>query len=347
MNRLIFFLMIWYAAMPRFTQAQNLRRLDSLFDQLRETRKMMGSIAISKNGTKLYSRAIGYSRYNDSEKVYSTENTKYRIGSISKTFTSTIIFQLIGAGALSLETPLAKYYPDFPNAEQITISHLLNHRSGIRNYTKIKTQTRPRTREEMMKIISKSYSRSQPGTSTLYSNANYLILGYIIEKILVRPFDEVLRDSIVAKIGLANTCFGQGLVIGNNESLSYDLTRDWVQQPATDLSIPGASGGILSTPTDLTRFIEALFSRKLVGQTSLDKMKTITQNYGMGMTEFSFHGKKAFGQVGGIDHFESVVAYFPGDSLAIAFCTNGHSEPIKNAIISTLEICFGGEPSRK
>jgi len=332
---------------PGIPVAQNLRGLDSLFDQLRDGKRIMGSIAISKNGNMLYSRAIGYSCYNDSEKVYSTENTKYRIGSISKTFTSTIIFQLIASGAISLETPLAKYYPDFPNAEEITIGNLLNHRSGIRNFTKIKMQTKPRTREEMMEIISKSYSRSQPGTSTLYSNANYLILGYVIEKMLNKPFEEILKDSIVSKIGLKDTYFGHEPNIKNNESFSYNLTRGWAQQPATDLSIPGASGGILSTPTDLTRFMEALFSRKLVEQSGLDKMKTITHDYGMGMTEFAFHSKKAYGQVGGIDHFQSVVAYFPEDGVAVAFCSNGQGVPIRNVIMKALEICFAGEPARK
>ncbi|HMH22145.1 MAG TPA: serine hydrolase domain-containing protein [Puia sp.] len=340
MNRLIFFLASLSFTTAHISQAQNISGLDSLFTRLQDANKITGSIAISKNGKMLYSRAIGYSCYSDSLKVHSTENTRYRIGSISKTFTSTIIFQLIADGVISLETSLAKYYPDFPNAGLITIGNLLNHRSGIRNYTKVKMQTIPRTREEMMQLISRSYSRSLPGTSTLYSNANYLILGYIIEKILNKPFGEVLRDSIVSKIGLTNTYFGHEPDIMNNESFSYDLTRGWLQQPVTDLTIPGASGGILSTPTDLTRFFHALFSKRLIGQSSLDQMKTITENYGMGMTEFEFRARKAYGQVGGIDHFESVVAYFPGDSLAVAFCTNGHAEPIKNVILNALEVYF-------
>jgi D-alanyl-D-alanine carboxypeptidase len=341
MKHLISFVWLLFLIASAFSQSGSLSELDRFFYSLSEANKAMGSIAISKCGKMLYTKAFGYSFYSDNEKVPVDEKTKYRIGSISKTFTSTIIFQLIEEGKISPETPLSKYFPDFPNAGLITISNLLNHRSGIRNYTKIKSQDRPRSRGEMMKMISKSTPRFLPGKRTLYSNANYMILGYIIEKVLNKSFEEALEERIVSKIGLNDTYYGHQANIKNNESFCFNFEGRWVPQPLTDLSIPGASGSILSTPTDLTGFIEALFSKKLISQNSLDKMKTIKDNYGMGIVEFEFHTKKAYGQVGGIDHFESVVAYFPGDSLAIAFCTNGRVEPVKDIVINALNIYFG------
>jgi D-alanyl-D-alanine carboxypeptidase len=341
MKHFIFFVLLLFLMAPALSQSGSLLELDSFFNSLYRANKAMGSFAISKCGKMLYTKAFGYSFYSDNEKVPVDEKTKYRIGSISKTFTSTIVFQLIEEGKISPETPLSEYFPDFPNAELITISNLLNHRSGIRNYTKIKSQKRPRSREEMIKLISKSTPRFLPGTKTLYSNANYVILGYIIEKVLNKPFEVALKERIVSKIGLNDTYYGHHENIKNNESFCFHFEDKWVLQPLTDLSIPGASGSILSTPTDLTRFIEALFSKKLISQNSLDIMKTITDDYGMGIVEFEFHTKKAYGQVGGIDHFESIVAYFPGDSLAVAFCTNGHVEPVKNIVINALNIYFG------
>src|SRR5437762_127548 len=128
----------------------------------------------------------------------------------------------------------------------------------------------------------------------------------------------------------------------NNESLSYRLKNKWKVQRQTHLSIPGASGGIVSNPADLVRFVEALFSNRLIRSTSLDEMKTVSnQDYGMGLFLFKLDNKKAFGHPGGIDRFESVVAYFPEDSLAIAYCSNGQVYPVKDIVIGCLNICFG------
>ena len=118
-----------------FSQNINKSKLDSLFNSLAENNKAMGSIAISKNGTIVYSRAIGYSVITGKEKKPATENTRYRIGSISKMFTSVMIFQLIEEHKLELSTTLDKFYPTVPNADKITIGNLLNHRSGLHNFT--------------------------------------------------------------------------------------------------------------------------------------------------------------------------------------------------------------------
>lgn len=322
-----------------FTNAQNISALDSFFNLLKNDNKVMGTIAISKNGKMLYTKSIGYSLYNNDKKIQASGKTKYRIGSISKTFTSAIIFQLIEEKILSLECTIDKFFPAFPNASRITICDLLNHKSGIRNITRIKNQQLPRTQMEMIEIIAGG-KQLEPGKKTAYSNANYLLLGYIIEKILNKPFSEILQERIVSKISLPDTYYTKDPVLKNEESYSYNFLNDWLQVPNTDPSITGASGGILSTPQDLTRFIEALFCGRIINLKSLSKITTINENYGMGIIEFNFHGKKAFGQIGGIDHFESVVAYFPSDSLAVAFCLNGFTEPLKNTIVKAMDIFF-------
>lgn len=126
----------------------------------------MGSLTLSKNKNVIYSRAIGYSSVTDKEKKPATNMTKYRIGSISKMFTSTMIFQLVEEGKLKLSTTLDVYFPKLPNASKITISNLLSHRSGIHNFTNDPEysayMSKPKTQDEMLAIISKSPVDFQP-----------------------------------------------------------------------------------------------------------------------------------------------------------------------------------------
>lgn len=327
----------------------NKPRLDSLFNILAEKNKAMGSMTISKNGTVLYSKAIGYSLISENEKTPSTSITKYRIGSISKMFTATMIFQLIEEEKITLTTTLDTYFPNLPNAKKITISNLLNHRSGLHNFTDhpdfTTWMTNPKTQEEMLAVISKYKVDFQPNKKASYSNSNYVVLGFIIEKISNQSYSKNLSERITSKISLVNTYFGSKTNANNNESFSYQFASSWKQQPETDLSIPGGAGAIVSTPTDLTQFIEALFSMKLISQSSLNQMKKITDGYGMGMFQTPFYSKKAYGHSGRIDGFSSDLAYFPEDSLAIAYCTNGQVYPMNDILLGVLSICFSQDYS--
>lgn len=345
--KLRFFTLILLAGLTfttLFSQNINKPKLDSLFNALAEKNKAMGSVAVSKNGTVLYSRAIGYSYISGTEKKPAITATRYRIGSISKMFTASMIFQLIEEGKIKLTTTLDTYFPDIPNASKITISNLLNHRSGIHNFTSdpeyMTYMTQPKTEDEMVKIISKNKVDFEPDAKASYSNSNFVLLGYIIEKITKQPYSKNLEKRICSKIGLKDTYIGKKTDLVNNESYSYKFATEWQQQPETDMSIPGGAGAIISTPTDLTRFIQALFSLKLVSQSSLNQMKTMTDGIGMGMFQFPFNEKKAYGHNGGIDGFGSNVAYFPEDSLAVSYCTNGMVYPLNDILTGILSICF-------
>jgi D-alanyl-D-alanine carboxypeptidase len=327
-----------------YSQSMNKAKLDSLLNRLAETNKAMGSLTLSKNGTIVYSKAIGYSFISDKEKKASTTVTKYRIGSITKMFTSTMIFQLIEEGKLKLSTTLNTYFPTIPNAEKITIGNLLNHRSGIHNFTEdpgyTTLMTQPKTQSEMLALFSKNKPDFAPNEKAAYSNTNYVLLGYIIEKVTNQSYSKNLNDRIISKIGLSNTFCGGKTDIKKNESFSYQYINNWKQLPETDMSIPGGAGAIVSTPSDLTKFIESLFSGKLVSENSLNQMKTITENYGMGMFQIPFNEKSAYGHNGGIDGFASNLAYFPKDGLAIAYCTNGIAFPMNDILIGVLSIYF-------
>jgi len=305
----------------------------------------MGSLTISKNGIINYQKAIGYSLISDDKKVAADINTKYRIGSATKMFTAVMIFQLIEEGKIKLDDKLKMYFPDLPNADKITIQNMLYHRSGLHDYTHDTNfpdwMNKPKSHEELLKIIKEKGSDFEPGTDVDYCNSNYLLLGYIIEKICNISYAEALKKRILFKLNLKNTYFGKPINIKNNESSSYKYAdNNWNKEKETDLSIHGGAGSIVSTPTDMVNFTDALFSKKLISEPSLAKMETIVDDYGMGMFPNKYGDKPSFGHNGRIEEFYSALWYYPNEKLSFAYCTNGIDYPRTDLIEGVLKICF-------
>src|SRR6185369_1141140 len=114
-----------------YAQTPDKAKLDQFFDRLAEKNKAMGSLTIAKAGNVLYTRTIGYSQINGTEKKPLTAATRYRIGSITKMFTAAMILQLVEERTLKLTDTLDKFFPQVPNAQKITIAQILGHRSGV------------------------------------------------------------------------------------------------------------------------------------------------------------------------------------------------------------------------
>lgn len=326
-------------------QEINKAKIDSLFQILEANDKFMGSIAISQNGQIIYSNSIGYDDLQT--KKESTTNTKYRIGSISKMFTSVLVFKAVEENKLSLESTLDKFFPQIDNAAKITISDMLYHRSGIYSLTNsadyLQWNTTPKTRQEMLDIMAGSKSIFEPDSKTEYSNSNFVLLGYILEDIYQKPYKEILTEKVIQPIGLANTYVGDAVDLNKNESYSYKIMVDWVKETETNMSIPGGAGAVVSTPADLTKFIEALFSGKLISEESLAKMTTIRGDYGMGIFQMPVFEIPAFGHTGAIDAYFSIVAYFPDNNLSIAISTNGSGFDFFNIYNGALS-CYFNKP---
>jgi CubicO group peptidase (beta-lactamase class C family) len=319
------------------------QKIDSLFQLLENKNQGMGSAAIMQNGKLQYSKAFGYA--NVEGNVKSTPAHKYRIGSITKVFTSVLIFQLIDAKKLTLENKLSDFFPSLPEAKNISIAHLLQHRSGLHNFTNdsiyYSYYLQKQSQEFMLKLIAANPPDFMPGKKAEYSNTNYLLLGYIAEKITGKTYAQLVAERICKKINLKDTYVGVvNADLSKKEVLSYDYEDKWAQQPQTDLSIPGAAGSVLSTPTDLCQFITALFTGKLVSDSSLKAMKTIRDNYGMGLFQIPFYDRKAYGHNGSIDGFTCNLAYFPEDGVAVAYCTNGQVYPMNDILIGMLSCWF-------
>ncbi|WP_432713200.1 serine hydrolase domain-containing protein [Pedobacter sp.] len=316
-------------------------KLDNYFQALEASHKYMGSVAISQDGKIMYTKAIGFK--NLEEKVKPDLHTKYRIGSISKTFTAVLLFQAIDENKIILSETILKYFPAIKNADHITIGQLLNHHSGIHNFTDdenyLTWYTQKKSEKEMVAIISKLESDFEPGSKAAYSNSNYVLLSYILQKLYNKPYAQVLDEKIIKPLGLTDTYYGGKIDLSKNESYSYQFKGDWKKEPETDMSIPVGAGSIVSTPSDLTTFAHALFNGKLIEAPSLQQMKTIQDGYGMGLFEVPFNQHKGFHHNGGIDGFKSFFAYFPEGKIAVAHTSNGSNydnNQISIALLSSI-----------
>lgn len=317
--------------------------MDSLFARIENNRQGMGSISIFKNGEEVYQHSFGYADVKIS--MPATADTKYRIGSISKTFTATMIMQLVEEGKLTLDTRLSDFFPDIPYAQEITIEQLLRHRSGLFNFTSsedyLKWMETPVTQEDLMQKFVEHGTVFKPDEKTEYSNTNYVLLSFILEKIENKAYADILQERIIKPLKLENTYYGGKINPDNHEALSYTLLQDWALASETDMSIPVGAGALVSNPTDLNTFFTALFTDTIVSDHSLNEMKKLVEGAGIGMFQIPFYEKRAYGHNGGIDGFQSNAAYFPVEKVAIAYTANGVGMAMNDILIGALSIYFG------
>ncbi|MGJ1269219.1 serine hydrolase domain-containing protein [Sphingobacterium spiritivorum] len=327
-----------------FASAQKIdsEKLDLYIKALEDNNKFMGSIAISQNGERVYAKSVGYIDLEN--KIKANENSKYRIGSISKTFTTVLVLKAVEDKKLSLDQTIKQYFPAIKNADKITVSHLLNHRSGIHNFTDdadyLNWNTKVMSEKDMVDVITKAGSDFEPDSKGEYSNSNFVLLTYIVEKTFKKSYADLLTAYITKPLGLQNTYLGSKINVKNNEAKSYDFAGDWKPESETDISIPLGAGGIVSTPSDLTKFAEALFNGKLLTKASVELMKTIKDNYGMGLFQTPFYDKKGYGHSGGIDGFSSTFSHFEDGNVAFALTSNGTDFNNNNIAIAALSAVY-------
>ncbi|HBI88375.1 MULTISPECIES: serine hydrolase domain-containing protein [Sphingobacterium] len=302
-------------------------RMDSLMSVMDKNNVWMGSIAISKGDQLLYQKTIGYADL--AQKKKATIDTRYGIGSISKTFTATLVLKTAELGKLQLNQTLSVYVKGIPNAEKITVRQLLNHSSGVHSITDDKDyltwNTKPQTEQELVARIIKGGVEFDPGSKHVYSNSNYILLTYILEKVWKKDYASLLKEYICQPLKLEQTTFGRPQNNGSDLSESYRYTQEWTLEPHTDNSVPLGAGAVWSTPADLARFFNALFSHKIINAASLEEMKKIDQGYGIGLFQLPFYEHVGFGHTGGIDGYSSVAGHFDDGNYNVAIISNANN----------------------
>ena len=329
------------------TLAQNeakYKKIDSLFNFLAQNNRFMGAVEIRENDNIVFDKAYGFVDYEN--KIEANSNTKYKIGSITKTFTSAIIFQLIEEKKLTLETKLSKFYPEIKNAEKITIGQMLNHKSGIFNFTNepnfIKNIVNPSTKEAMIAKIASFEPVFEPNTKAEYSNSNYLLLGYIIENSTKKTYAENVKKRIIDKVGLKNTSYYSKINPSENEAYSFTLNKEKKLEKVEewDESQVGAAGALQSTSGDLTQFINALFDGKIINKTSLAEMTKLDDGYGKGIFTAPFGDRTFYTHNGGIEGFTSTVGYYPKEKLGFSIIMNLDNYNMNEIVVSLLSIYY-------
>jgi CubicO group peptidase (beta-lactamase class C family) len=304
----------------------------------------MGSLTITRDGNVVYSRAIGYARVDATERKLLTAASRFRIGSITKMFTASMILQLVEEGKLELTDSLARFFPQIPNAGKITIAQMLNHRSGIPNIAPPQGREpgMPITKDEMLALVASGTPLFEPGTQHSYSNSGYFLLGLILERVTGKSYAEALEERIASRIRLKDTYVATGSIdVSKNESLTYLNTgSDWKQGTETHPSVLFGAGQIVSTPNDLARFAQALFDLRLLSRASLDLMTTMRDGEGSGMARFTFAGKTFYGHTGGGDNYGAWLAYLPEEKLAVAYATNAKVHPVGDIVTGVVDIYY-------
>ncbi len=314
--------------------------LENYLDSVNIHHLASGSVEIYTNNEILFKRQFG----NLDQTTALTENSKFRIGSISKTFTATMILMAVQENKISLKTKLSTFFPEIKNAKKITIHHLLNHTSGIFNYTNDSlfwnTNQEDFSRSKMIAQFQNYPSQFKPGEKHEYSNSGYFLLGMILEEIYKTDYATLLNEKITTPLSLTHTYEGNLLNANKNEAKSvyYSyLDEKWKENQITHSSQLMGAGGILSTPHELNLFYDALLSGKLINPKMINAMKTMTFGYGYGIIKLPYHERSLLGHTGGIDNFSSVTTYNTEDSTCFSITLNGYQMEMNNILLAMLD----------
>jgi len=289
--------------------------------------RFMGSVLVAQDGKVLLDKGYGFA--NLEWDVPNTPTTKFRLGSITKQFTAASILLLEEQGKIKVEDPVKKYMPDAPAAwDKITIFHVLTHTSGIPSFTSFpdfeSREAQAMTPEKLVEWFRDKPLEFEPGTKLNYSNSGYILLGYLIEKISGQSYSEFVQQNIFTPLGMKDSGYDSNSAIIAHRAAGYTPGKSGaVNAGFVDMSIPFSAGALYSTTEDLLRWEQGLFGGKVLRPESLAKMTTpFKQDYAFGLGVSTQNGHKMIAHDGGIQGFNTALAYYPDDKLVVAVLAN-------------------------
>ncbi|MEP6932092.1 MAG: serine hydrolase, partial [Flavobacterium sp.] len=314
------------------------KQIDQLMSLYNQYGQLNGSVLVSEHGKVIFKK--GYGQANMEWDIPNQPDTKFRLGSISKQFTAFLIVKLAEEGKIKLDAPITTYLPNYPKGtgEKITVHHLLTHTSGIPNYTSVpkflqEKSREPYTPEEFIKTFENLPLEFTPGEKFKYSNSGYFILGYIIEKVSGKSFEQYLQETILTPLKMANTGYDHYDIILKKRAAGYEKQgKKFINAPYLDMSIPYAAGSLYSTVEDLYLWDQALYTNKLLSPASMDLLYKPyipagdeAYGYGWFIGEFSNGAKdklKVIEHGGGINGFNTIISRLPADKNLVVILNN-------------------------
>ena len=325
--------------------------MQAVVDELKARPEFVGlSVAVARGGQVIVDEGVGMADLEG--KVPADANTMFRIGSVTKQFTAAAIMKLHEQGRIGLDEPLSKYLPDFDSQGRVvTIRQMLTHTSGIPNYTAQKGFAEKNARLDMSErgvigLIDGVSFEFEPGAKWSYSNTNYFLLGMIVEKLSGQPYADFMRDQFFRPLGLTHVRYDdlRAIVPGRARGYTFDPNgRTVTNATFVSTSWAGGAGGLLSTAGDLVRWQMALTAGRAISRASFQQMIASavqtgpTSSYGFGLGIDRFAGRTRISHGGGINGFNSNLAWLPDAGLSVAVISNviGLSSDLVAARIET------------
>ena len=344
-QRAIVFVFIAFIATP--CSAQDPARMEEVVQTYVQNKTFMGTVLVARGSEVILSK--GYGSANLEWNIPNTPSTKFRLGSITKQFTAASILLLEERGKLTLDDPIKKHVPDAPAAwDAITIFNLLTHTSGITNFTALPDYKSLKLDETpVAKTIATVRDKPLdfvPGEKMSYSNSGYLVLGHVIERVTGASYEKFVTDNIFTPLGMKDSGYDSNTTVIARRAAGYmPSPAGPVNAGYVHMSIPHAAGALYSTTEDLLRWEQGLFGGKLLSPSSLAKMTTpFKSDYALGVVVRTANGRKVIQHGGGIDGFNTFLAYYPDDKLTVAVLANLNGQTPNQIATKLAELAHGG-----
>jgi CubicO group peptidase (beta-lactamase class C family) len=339
--------------------ADETEAVNTLMTNLYERGQFNGSIIVARDGKVIYRNAFGEANSKSHQKF--TPTTPSCLASVSKQFTSMLIMMLSEQGKINYDDPVSKYIPKLAKCvDGITVRHLLTHTSGIPDVGDLDIDHPGLTESDVMKAIIKQHSQfPKPGLRYQYSNTGYILLAMIVEQVTGKSFSDCLRDDIFNPLGMNSTFLDDGS--GHNLNLAatgYDQYGNIDGSPPLAADFPllrhllpdytKGDGGIYSTVDDLLKWDEALYTNKLVRQSTLEEaftpgeVKEGISTYGFGWNisrKYLLFGDKYVWHTGNTGGYRAFIGRRLGEKITVIMLTNKGNSPrveINDAIVNIL-----------
>jgi CubicO group peptidase (beta-lactamase class C family) len=339
------------AVHPGFGQSKA-ERIDNLVKLYNEYRQFNGSVLVAEKGNVILKKGYGFA--NMEWGIANQPDTKFRLGSITKQFTSMLIMQLVQQGKIKLEGRIVDYLSEYlkKNGNNITIHHLLTHTSGIPNYTDFANindvARNTYTPDAFVKMFADSALLFEPGTQWAYSNSGYFVLGAIIEKVTGKPYEEILSENILKPLNMGATGYDHSQTVITKRAAGYEKRgTEYVNAGYLDMSVPYSAGSLYSTVEDLYVWDQALYTDKLISDEYKAKMFTpFLGNYAYGWRIVksplgSSSDTVSIIQHGGtINGFNSLICRVPGEKQLIVLLNNTGGAPLGSIMRGILGILY-------